>query len=57
MKKLKCRDVGFDCEGEIEAATDEEVLAMASVHAAQVHQVNITPEMASQIRTLITEVV
>ena len=56
MKKLKCRDVGFDCEGEIEAATEDEVLAMAAAHALQAHQVNVTPEMASQIRPLITDV-
>jgi predicted small metal-binding protein len=56
MKKLKCRDVGFDCNGEIEAATEEEVLNMATAHALQVHQVDITPEMAEQIKPLITEV-
>ncbi|GAB3512742.1 DUF1059 domain-containing protein [Emticicia fontis] len=56
MKKLKCRDVGFDCEGEIEAATEEEVLNMAAAHALQAHQVSVTPEMAEQIKTLITEV-
>ena len=56
MKKLKCRDVGFDCEGEIEAATEEEVLTMAAAHALQVHQVSVTPEMAEQIKPLIMEV-
>lgn len=56
MKKLKCRDAGFDCEGEIKAATEDEVLAMAAEHALQVHQTHISPEMATQIRTLITEV-
>jgi len=55
MKKLKCRDVGFDCDGEIEAATEEEVLNMAAEHALQAHQVNVTPEMAEQIKPLITE--
>lgn len=56
MKKLKCRDVGFDCDGEIEAATEEEVLNMAAAHALQAHQVSVTPEMAEQIKPLITEV-
>lgn len=56
MKKLKCRDVGFDCDGEIEAATEEELLNMAAVHALQVHQVNVTPEMAEQIKPLIADV-
>ena len=56
MKKLKCRDVGFDCEGEIEAATEEEVLSLAAAHAWQVHQIQVTPEMAEQIKPLIAEV-
>lgn len=56
MKKLKCRDVGFDCDGEIEAATEEEILNMAAAHALQVHQVSVSPEMAEQIKPLIKEV-
>ncbi|RYU94217.1 DUF1059 domain-containing protein [Emticicia agri] len=56
MKKLKCCEVGFDCEGEIEAATEEEVLRLAAAHAWQVHQLQVTPEMAEQIKPLIVEV-
>ena len=33
MKTLCCRDAGFDCEGEIHAATEEEILRQASEHA------------------------
>jgi len=56
MKKLKCRDAGFDCDGEIEAATEQEVLTLAAAHASEVHQVTVTPEMAEHIKTLITNV-
>lgn len=55
MKTLHCRDAGFDCEGVIKAATDEEVLAQAAVHAHDVHGVQVTPELANQLRTLIKE--
>ncbi|QJW90479.1 DUF1059 domain-containing protein [Spirosoma taeanense] len=53
MKTLRCRDAGFDCNAEIHAATEDEVLQQAAVHAQTVHNVEVTPEMAGQIRTLI----
>ena len=55
MKTLRCRDAGFDCEKEIHAATDEQVLAQAAEHAQKVHKVKVTPEMAGHIKTLIRE--
>lgn len=55
MKTLRCRDVGFDCEGVVKAATEEEVLQQAAQHALLVHQVAVTPEMAEQIKTLIKD--
>ena len=53
MKTLRCRDAGFDCNEEINAATEEEVLQQAAAHAKEVHHVDVTPEMARQIRGLI----
>jgi predicted small metal-binding protein len=53
MKTLNCRDAGFDCEAKVQAASDEEILAQAAVHARETHKVEVTPEMADQIRTLI----
>ncbi|MBA2745483.1 MAG: DUF1059 domain-containing protein [Flavisolibacter sp.] len=55
MKTLKCADVGFDCPGVIQANTNEEVLNQAAKHALEVHGVNVTPELAAQITTLIKE--
>jgi len=55
MKKLNCRDVGFDCPGVIKANSEEEVLTRAAQHALKVHGVNVTAEMAAQIKTLIKE--
>jgi predicted small metal-binding protein len=53
MKTLRCRDAGFDCDKEIHAPTEEDVLVEAAEHAEKVHQVKVTPEMAAQIKTLI----
>ncbi|MFQ5865818.1 MAG: DUF1059 domain-containing protein [bacterium] len=36
-KVLRCRDVGFDCDGVVRAETEEEVLKMAAEHAQSVH--------------------
>ncbi len=53
MKTLRCRDVGFECEQKIRAETDDEVMRQAADHARTAHNVEVTPEMATQIRTLI----
>ena len=55
MKVLRCRDVGFDCEGEIRAENEEEVLRQAAEHAQRDHNTAVTPEMAAQIRGLIRD--
>jgi predicted small metal-binding protein len=55
MKTLNCRDAGFDCNGVIQANTDEEVLAKAGQHASEVHGIEVTPEMAAQLKTLIRD--
>jgi predicted small metal-binding protein len=55
MKRLNCCDAGFDCPAVVIAETEEEVLAQAAQHAHEVHGVTVTPEMAAQIKTLITE--
>ena len=55
MKKLNCRDVGFDCPGVIRANSEEEVLKQAAQHALDAHGVTVTAEMAVQIKTLIKE--
>ena len=55
MKTLHCRDAGFDCGYEIQAQSEEEVLRQAAEHARMVHQVQVTPDMAAQIRKLIRD--
>ena len=55
MKTLHCRDAGFDCEGIIQANTEEEVLKQAAQHALEVHGVSVTPELAEKLKTLIKD--
>ena len=56
MKELQCRNVGFDCDGVIRGESVDDVLAQAGTHAKEVHGVEVTPEMAGQIRTLVRDV-
>jgi predicted small metal-binding protein len=55
MKVLKCSDVGFDCRAVVRAATEEDVLRQAAEHARTVHQVTVTPELATKVRAQIRE--
>ncbi|MFQ5855565.1 MAG: DUF1059 domain-containing protein [Anaerolineae bacterium] len=50
MKLVRCRDHGFDCEFEAQAETEEEVLKQAAEHAHTVHGLEVTPELAEQVR-------
>jgi predicted small metal-binding protein len=52
-KVIRCRDVGFDCNGEIKAKTETEALALAAEHAKAVHGVKeITPDIVKKIRSV-----
>ena len=55
MKLLRCRDAGFDCEHEILAETNDEVLQQAAEHVQSVHNVKVTPEIAAQVSGLIQD--
>ena len=55
MFELRCKDAGFDCAGVVRGATKQEVLQQAAAHAKSVHDVEVTPEMAGKIETLIRE--
>lgn len=55
MKTLNCRDVGFDCNAQIKAETEEEILTQAAAHAQAVHGVTVTTELAEGIKPLIRE--
>ena len=55
MKILRCRDAGFDCDHEIRAASEEEILWEVVEHAREAHNIEVTVEMAEQVEGLIRE--
>ena len=55
MKILRCREVGFDCDQEIRAQSEEEVLREAAEHAQQIHGVEVTPALAAQVKSNIRD--
>jgi predicted small metal-binding protein len=55
-KVVKCRDVGFDCNGVIKANTEQEALNLAAEHAKTVHNVKeITPEIVKKIKSVMKD--
>jgi predicted small metal-binding protein len=53
MKTLRCRDAGFDCNEEIRGQNDQEIMTKAAEHAKKAHGLQVTPEMAQKIKSLI----
>jgi predicted small metal-binding protein len=47
--------VGFECAGVVRGASKEEVLEQAAAHAREVHKVEVTPELAAKVSSLIQE--
>lgn len=57
MKQFACANVVDGCEGVVTGATEEEVLAAAAQHAAEVHGMSdVPPEVVAAIRSGIVEV-
>lgn len=55
MKVLRCRDAGFDCEHEIRAESEEDILQQATEHLTEAHNTTVTPELAEQVKNLIQD--
>jgi predicted small metal-binding protein len=55
MKVITCRDGGFDCAEVVRGQTEDEVLQKAAEHAKSVHQIEVTPQLAQQVRALIRD--
>jgi predicted small metal-binding protein len=55
MKLVRCREVGFDCDQEIRAESEEEVLHQAAEHVHIVHRIQVTPEVAAQVQSHIRD--
>jgi predicted small metal-binding protein len=55
-KKVNCKDLGFDCEGVVQAETEEEVIALVAKHAADVHGMDdVPPEVVLKVKEVMYE--
>lgn len=54
-KVLRCRDAGFDCQHVVRAESEEELLQKVAEHAQTVHNVEVTPELVEQVKSLIRD--
>ena len=56
-KQIGCRDAGYECDFQVRAETEDEVLEVVGGHAKRIHgMANIPPETAAQIKKLIKTV-
>jgi len=50
-KVIRCKDVGFDCDGVIRAETEAEALQQAAAHAKEVHGLDeVTDEVVAKVK-------
>ncbi len=55
-KVVRCRDVGFDCDGVVKAESEEEVWAQVAAHAKDVHNLEtVTPDVVEKVRSVMYE--
>ena len=55
-KVVKCRDVGFDCDGVIKADTEAEALKMVAEHAKSVHNMaEVNQEVVDKVLSVMEE--
>ena len=55
-KVLRCKDVGMDCNFEVRANTEEEILMKAAEHAKTAHNMKeITKEIVEKVRSVIRD--
>lgn len=51
---VRCRDVGFDCEGVCKAESEEELLKQVAEHANSAHGVEeVTDEIVAKVKSVI----
>ena len=57
MKKvIRCRDIGYDCDGILHACTEEELLSKVAAHARQQHDLRwVTPDLVEKLRFVMRE--
>ena len=55
-KTVHCRDVGFDCDGVVQAKTEAELLQKVAQHAKDAHGLRkVTAEVVAKVKSVIRE--
>jgi len=55
-KVVRCRDVGFDCDGVVRAETEEEALKQVAAHAKAVHDIEaVPPEVVEKVKKVMSD--
>lgn len=54
-KVLKCGDLMPGCDFRATGETEDEIMQKAAVHAKEAHGIDVTPELADQVRSKIRE--
>jgi len=57
MKVLRCRDVGADCDFEVHAESEDEILRQAAEHGRTVHGMNeFSDDLKSRLLAAVRDV-
>ncbi len=55
MKEIACGDVVPGCGFKASAATEDELLKKVAAHAKEAHGIEVTPEIAAQVKSKIRD--
>jgi predicted small metal-binding protein len=55
MKEIACGDIVPGCDFKASAETEEQLLRKVAVHAKEAHGIDVTPELAAQVKTKIKD--
>ena len=55
MKHFHCSDVGLKCDFVATGNTNQEILQKAAAHAQKDHGMQVTPELAKKVESLIKD--
>jgi len=56
-KRIRCADVGMDCDFAALADSEEELLELVAEHAQRVHKIDqITPELKKKVMEAMEEI-
>jgi predicted small metal-binding protein len=55
-KRVHCRDVGYDCDGVVEAESEKELLQKVAAHAKEAHGLHeVSAEIVAKVKSVIRE--